>query len=327
MSRILVAGGAGYAGSHACLHLAEAGHEPVVFDNFSTGWREAVQFGPMIEGDLANPEDLAAAFAQVRPDGVMHFAARSLVAESMEMPEVYWRANVTGTLNLMEAAVKAGVGAVVFSSSAAVYGETSLALIGEDAPVVPSNPYGSSKLAAEALIRDVCRRYGIACGVFRYFNIAGADEQARIGEWHRPETHLIPLVVQVALGQRQEICVYGADYPTPDGTCVRDYLHVTDLAQAHVIGMDRLLAGKGDFTLNLGSGRGWSVREVIDHVRQVTGHPVPERLNGRRAGDPARLVCDGARACGVLDWQPQHAELARMIADAWRWAQTSGFSR
>jgi UDP-glucose 4-epimerase len=326
VSRILVAGGAGYIGSHVCKHLAAAGHEPVVFDDFSTGWRDAVRFGPAVEGDMLDPAALAAAFARHQPEGVVHCAALSLVGDSMRDPARYWRANVLGTLNLVEAAAASGARAFVFSSTAAVYGETGAALIPETAPVVPANPYGGSKLAAERLIADTCAVSGMAAGIFRYFNVAGADPEGRLGEQHRPETHLVPLVLEAASGRREAIAVYGADYPTADGTCIRDYLHVEDLAAAHVLGLERLLAGGKGFTLNLGLGRGHSVREVIDCARRVTGRPIPETAAPRRPGDPPRLVCDGSRAMATLGWQPRHATLEAMIADAWAWSLGRGFA-
>jgi UDP-glucose 4-epimerase len=327
VSRILVAGGAGYIGSHVCKHLAAAGHEPVVFDDYSTGWRDAVRFGPAVEGDMLDAAALAAAFAGHRPEGVVHCAALSLVGDSMRDPARYWRANVLGTLNLVEAAAASGARAFVFSSTAAVYGETGAALIPETAPVVPANPYGGSKLAAERLIADTCAVSGMTTGIFRYFNVAGADPEGRLGEQHRPETHLVPLVLEAAAGRRAAIAVYGADYPTADGTCIRDYLHVEDLAAAHVLGLERLLAGGGNFTLNLGLGHGHSVREVIDCARKVTGRPIPETAAPRRPGDPPRLVCDGSRAMATLGWQPRHATLEAMIADAWAWSLGPGYAR
>lgn len=327
MASVLVTGGAGYIGSHACKRLAAAGHTPICLDNYATGWRDAARFGPAIEGDLLNPEDLAAAFAQARPDAVMHFAALSLVGESVSDPGRYWRNNVTGSLNLLEAMRAAGVGALVFSSTAAVYGEPDVALIPEDAPKAPTNPYGATKLAVERMIADFGVAHGLRATVFRYFNVAGADRDGVIGEDHRPETHLIPLVLQAASGRRDAITVFGADYPTPDGTCVRDYIHVEDLVDAHVLGLERLLAGESGVTVNLGCGRGWSVREVIDRVGAVTGLSPPQRDGDRRPGDPARLVCDGSRAMALLDWRPRRSDLDSMIRDAWRWHQRGGYAR
>jgi UDP-glucose-4-epimerase GalE len=327
MARVLVTGGAGYIGSHACKRLAAAGHEPVTFDSFATGWREAVKFGDVVEGDLLRPEDLARAFDAVRPAAVMHFAARSLVAESVANPGLYWRNNVTGSLNLLEAMASAGVTRLVFSSTAAVYGEPDTGLIPEDAPTRPTNPYGATKLAIERMIAD----FGAACGleaiVFRYFNVAGADPDGRIGEDHRPETHLIPLVLDAATGRRPAITVFGTDYPTPDGACIRDYVHVEDLVEAHRLGLERLLAGQGGGTFNLGTGRGFSVLEVIAAARAATGLDIPAIVGPRRPGDPARLVCDGARAAEALGWRPARSDLATMIRDAWAWSQRGGYAR
>lgn len=327
MPKILVTGGAGYIGSHACKSLAASGFEPVVFDNFSTGWREAARFGPAIEGDLLDPAALAAAFEAVRPAAVMHFAALSLVGESVARPGRYWRNNVTGSLNLLEAMAAAGVDALVFSSTAATYGEPDVPLIAEDARQLPTNPYGQTKLAVERMIADFGRAHGLRAVVLRYFNVAGADEAAEIGEQHRPETHLVPLILDAAAGARDQITVFGADYPTPDGTCIRDYVHVEDLIDAHVLGLRRLLDGGADLAVNLGIGHGFSVREVIDRARAVTGLDIPEALGPRRPGDPARLVCDGRKAGAELDWRPRRSTLERMIADAWRWRQRGGYAR
>lgn len=327
MTRILVTGGAGYVGSHACRRLAEAGFEPVCFDNFSTGWREAVRFGPLFEGDLLDPAALARAFEIWRPVAVMHFAALSLVGESVSEPLRYWRNNLGGALNLLEAMRAAGVSRLVFSSTAATYGDAAEALIPEDAPRQPTSPYGSSKLAVERLVADCAAAHGLEAVIFRYFNVAGADGMARIGEQHRPETHLIPLVIDAALGRRDAITVFGDDYPTPDGTCIRDYVHVEDLAEAHRLGLERLLRAGGALTANLGTGRGHSVREVIDRVRAVTGLDVPERAGPRRAGDPPRLVCDPSRAMAELGWRPERSDLDRMIGDAFAWSQRGGFAR
>ncbi len=327
MSVVLVTGGAGYVGSHACKGLAEAGHVPVCFDNFTAGWREAARFGPVAEGDLLEPGSLARAFDAFRPDAVMHFAGLSLVAESVASPALYWRANVGGTLNLLEAMRAAGVGALAFSSTAAVYGEAEAAAIAEDAPALPVNPYGATKLAAERMIADFGRAHGLRTMTFRYFNVAGADPLARIGEWRRRETHLIPLVLDAAAGAREAIAIHGDDYPTPDGACVRDYLHVEDLVGAHILGLERLLAGGEGATLNLGAGRGFSVIEVIDRAEAVTGVRVARIRAARRPGDPARLVCDASRAARVLGWKPRFSDLDTMIADAWRWRRTGGFGR
>ena len=327
MERILVTGGAGYIGSHACKRLAEAGYEPVCFDNFSTGWREAATFGPVIEGDLRAPDDIARALAEARPAAVMHFAALSLVGESVAEPERYWRNNVGGTLNLLAGMRDAGVGALVFSSTAATYGEPDVALIAEDAPQRPTNPYGATKLAVERMIADFGAAYGLRAAIFRYFNVAGADPMARIGEHHVPETHLVPLVLDAAAGARDAIVIHGEDYPTEDGTCVRDYVHVEDLVEAHLLGLRRLLGGGAPIVANLGIGRGFSVREVIERACEVTGIDIPRRVGPRRPGDPARLVCDGSHARAALGWTPARSDLAAMIADAWAWRQRGGYAR
>ena len=325
MATILVTGGAGYIGSHACKALAEAGHRPVCFDNLSTGWRDAVRYGPLIEGDVLDADAIAKAVAETRPDAVMHFAALSLVGDSMREPARYWRSNILGALNLLDAMRAQGVESLIFSSTAATYGEPETDLIREDARQEPTNPYGATKLAIERMIADHATAYGLRAGVFRYFNVAGADPSAEIGELHRPETHLIPIVLEAAAGLRPEITVNGTDYPTPDGACVRDYLHVCDLAEAHVLGLERLLGGGDGFRLNLGVGRGYSVLEVIAATRAVTDRDVPQKIGPRRAGDPARLVCDGAAARATLDWTPTRSDLATMIADAWRWTTSPRF--
>jgi UDP-glucose-4-epimerase GalE len=327
MATILVTGGAGYVGSHACKALAAAGHLPVCLDNFATGWRDAVRFGPLAEADLLDPAALAAVFAEHRPEAVMHFAARSLVGESAVAPELYWRTNVVGSLNLLDVMRAAGVGALVFSSTAAVYGEPDLALIPEEADRRPTNPYGATKLTVEQMIADHAAAHGFRAAIFRYFNVAGADPGGLIGEDHRPETHLIPIVLEAASGRRDGMTIHGDDYPTQDGTCVRDYIHVADLAAAHVLGLERLLAGGEGLIANLGTGRGWSVREVIDRAAAVTGLPIPCAVGPRRPGDPPRLVCDGARAAALLGWRPLRSDLDVMIADAWGWSQRGGYAR
>jgi UDP-glucose-4-epimerase GalE len=326
MARILVTGGAGYIGSHACKRLAEAGHEPWCFDGFLTGWRQAVQFGPLIEGNLLDPDGLATAFETARPDAVMHFAALSLVGESMAEPGRYWRNNVVGTLNLLEAMRDVGVDALVFSSTAAVYGDVACDLIPETAATQPGSTYGATKLAVERAIGDFGAAHGLRAVIFRYFNVAGADPEARIGECHRPETHLVPLVLDAASGRRPAITVFGSDYPTPDGTGIRDYVHVADLVEAHLLGLERILQGGAGLTANLGTGRGYSVREVIETAAAVTGLAIPQQDGTRRAGDPARLVCDGRLAMKALGWQPTRSDMATMIADAWRWHQRGGFA-
>jgi UDP-glucose-4-epimerase GalE len=319
MATVLVTGGAGYIGSHACKALAAAGHQPVCFDDFSTGWRASALFGPVIEGNLLDAAAIGAAVQDVRPDAVMHFAALSLVGDSVREPARYWRGNVLGALNLLDAMCETGVNRLIFSSTAATYGEPDVALITEATPQLPTNPYGQTKLAIERMIADHAAAYGLNATIFRYFNVAGADPAGEIGESHRPETHLIPIVLEAAAGLRPELVVNGTDYPTSDGACVRDYLHVCDLVDAHLLGLERLLTDRDGHILNLGVGRGYSVLEVIAAAEAITGRAVSHRIGPRRPGDPARLVCDGQPARDTFGWSPQRSDLETMIADAWRW--------
>ncbi len=325
MENVLVTGGAGYIGSHACKVLRDAGFNPVAFDNLATGWRDAVKFGPFVQGDLLDRAALDAAFAQYKPIAVLHFAALSLVGESMTDPGKYWRVNVLGALNLIEAAVAAGCRNFVFSSTCATYGDPDGVLLDEDTPQAPINSYGASKRAIEDMLRNFAASHGLNHVIFRYFNVAGADPAGAIGEQHRPETHLIPLMLDAIDGKRPALTVFGTDYPTPDGTCVRDYVHVMDLAQAHVLGLHWLLEGKANRVFNLGSGKGFSVREVIDHSRAVTNREVPVVIGNRRPGDAASLVSGSQRAHEELGWQPERSNLADMIGDAWRWGQGHGY--
>jgi UDP-glucose 4-epimerase len=325
MEKVLVTGGAGYIGAHACKALARAGFLPVVFDNLSTGWSEAVQWGPLVRGDLMDRASIDAALQEHRPVAVMHFAALSLVGEATRDPARYWRVNVGGALNLLEACAAAGVGRFVFSSTCATYGDQDGVLLTEDTPQRPINAYGGSKLAIEQMLADFGTAFGIAHVIFRYFNVAGADPEGEVGEQHVPETHLIPLMLDAVAGKRPALTVFGTDYPTPDGTCLRDYVHVTDLAAAHVLGLQRLLDGKGNGVFCLGTGRGFSVREVIEASRMVTNRDVPLVIGDRRAGDAAALVSSSSRATTELGWDPQHSTLRQMIGDAWAWAQKPGF--
>ena len=322
---ILVTGGAGYVGSHACKVLAARGFLPVVVDNLSTGWAQAVKFGPLEQADLTDRAALDAILARWQPVAVMHFAAFSQVAESVEDPGRYWRNNVLGSLTLAQAMVAAGCLKLVFSSTCATYGDQDGVLLTEDTPQRPTNPYGATKLAVEAMLRDFGTAHGLETVTFRYFNVAGADPEAQIGECHRPETHLIPVMLEAISGQRPELVVHGTDYPTHDGTCLRDYVHVMDLAQAHALGLDWLLAGKGSRDFNLGSGVGFTVAEVISQARAATGKRVPHRFGPRRAGDPAALVSASRRATEELGWVAERSSLKLMIADAWRWHQTGGY--
>jgi UDP-glucose 4-epimerase len=322
---VLVTGGAGYIGAHACKALRAAGFLPVTFDSLVTGWREAVRFGPLVEGDLADRAALDAAFAEWRPVAVLHFAALSLVGESMADPGRYWRANVTGGLNLIEASLAAGCRNIVFSSTCATYGDQDGVVLDEETPQRPINAYGGSKLAIEQMLRDFGASHGLGSVIFRYFNVAGADPEGVIGEQHRPETHLIPLLLDAVAGRRPALTVHGSDYDTPDGTCIRDYVHVADLAEAHVLGLRRLMGGQGSGVFCLGTGHGFSVREVIAHAATVTNRAVPVIEGPRRPGDATRLVCGSARAARDLGWQPDRSTLPQMIADAWRWANGPGY--
>jgi UDP-glucose 4-epimerase len=314
--KLLVTGGAGYVGSVNAAHLVDAGHEVVVLDDLSTGHRDAVPAAArFIEAELgaAADEVLAEGF-----DGVLHFAAKSLVGESVQRPELYWRGNVVTAVDLLDAMVRHGTPRLVFSSTAATYGEPEQVPIREDAPTRPTNPYGASKLAIDHAIGGYARAHGIAATSLRYFNVAGAHD--RFGERHVVETHLIPLVLQVATGRREVVQIFGDDWPTPDGTCVRDYIHVDDLAAAHLLAL--AAATSGEHTIyNLGSGAGFSVREVVDACRAVTGHPIPVKIAPRRSGDPAVLVASSAAATAALGWRPEKTDLATIIGDAWRFTQ------
>lgn len=322
---ILVTGGAGYIGSHVCKVLAGRGFLPVVYDNLSTGWAQAVKFGPFEQGDLADRAALDDVFARWNPVAVMHFAAFSLVGEASENPGKYWRNNVLGSLTLIEAATAAGCPHFVFSSSCATYGEQDGVILTEDSVQRPTNAYGASKLAVEGMLRDFQGSHGLNHVIFRYFNVAGADPEAQIGENHRPETHLIPVMLEAIDGQRPELVVHGTDYPTHDGSCLRDYVHVMDLAEAHVLGLEWLLAGKGSRDFNLGSGVGFSVLEVLAHARAATGRTVPHRLGPRRPGDAAALVSGSRRARDELGWVAERSSLKLMIQHAWAWHKKGGF--
>ncbi|MFF8592640.1 UDP-glucose 4-epimerase GalE [Streptomyces sp. NPDC015220] len=313
--KYLVTGGAGYVGSVVARHLLEAGHEVTVLDNLSTGFREGVPDGAaFVEGDIRD----AAKWLDSSYDAVLHFAAFSQVGESVVKPEKYWDNNVGGTMALLAAMREAGVRRLVFSSTAATYGEPERTPIPETAPTRPTNPYGASKLAVDHMITGEAAAHGLGAVSLRYFNVAGA--YGAHGERHQPESHLIPLVLQVAQGRRDAISVYGDDYPTPDGTCVRDYIHVADLAEAHLLALSAAEPGE-HLICNLGNGNGFSVREVIETVRQVTGHPIPEVVAPRRAGDPAVLVASAAAAREKLGWNPSRADLAGIVADAWEFAR------
>jgi UDP-glucose-4-epimerase GalE len=318
-THVLVCGGAGYIGAHMCKALAAAGLVPVTFDNLSTGHRGAVRWGPLVEGDLLDPASLQAAFAAWPVRAVLHFAARSLVAESVREPGLYFRNNVAGTLNLLDAMRGAGVDRLVFSSTAAVYGDPAYVPIDEAHPTAPINPYGWSKLMAERAIAECCRAHGLRAACLRYFNAAGADPDGDAGEAHDPETHLIPNLLRAALSPGGEpASVFGDDYDTPDGTCVRDYVHVADLCDAHLLALERLEAVPGMQVFNLGGGRGSSVAEVLAVCREVSGAAIPERRLPRRPGDPAVLVASADAAGRELGWRPRYG-LRDCVAHALAW--------
>ncbi len=327
MSNILVTGGAGYIGSHACKVLKAAGYTPVTYDNLCTGWEEAVKFGPFERGDLNDRARLDQVFAKYQPAAVMHFAALSQVGESIQQPGLYWRNNVAGSLTLLDAAVDAGCLNFVFSSTCATYGDQDNVVLDEACAQNPINAYGASKRAIENMLRDFETAHGLRHVIFRYFNVAGADPEAEVGEFHQPETHLVPLVLDAVAGKRAALTINGSDYDTPDGTCIRDYVHVLDLVEAHVLGLKWLEAGKGTDVFNLGTGSGFSVREVIDQACTVTGRKVPVIEGPRRAGDCTKLVSGSTRAQAELGWKPTRSEMRTMIADAWRWHQTGHYSK
>ncbi len=322
---VLVTGGAGYIGSHACKVLNAAGYVPVTYDSLVTGWRDAVKFGPFEQGDLTDRDRLDAVFANYAPIAVMHFAALSQVGEAMQKPGKYWLNNVYGSLCLIEAAVAAGCLQFVFSSTCATYGEHDRVVLDEDTPQQPTNSYGASKRAIEDMLQNFGDSHGLRHVIFRYFNVAGADPEAEVGEFHHPETHLIPLMLQVVQGKRPALTIYGTDYDTPDGTCIRDYVHVMDLVEAHVLGLKWLEDGKKSRAFNLGSGHGFSVKEVLRYSGVVTNQDVPVLEGARRAGDCSKLVSGSSRATEELGWSPQRSDLKVMIADAWRWHQNGNY--
>ena len=327
MTTVLVTGGAGYIGSHACKVLQREGYTPVTYDNLCTGWQDAVRFGPFEQGDLNDRDRLDEVFATYQPVAVMHFAALSQVGESMNQPGKYWHNNVAGSLSLLEAAVAAGCQKFVFSSTCATYGDQDNVVLDEDCAQHPINAYGSSKRAIEDMLRDFEVAHGLQHVIFRYFNVAGSDPEAEIGEYHQPETHLIPLVLDAVAGKRDALTIFGTDYDTPDGTCIRDYVHVMDLVDAHVLGLKWLEAGKESRVFNLGTGTGFTVREVIEHSRAVTNRDVPIIEGPRRAGDCTKLVSGSTRAEKELGWSPKRSDLRQMIEDAWRWHQTGQYEK
>lgn len=318
---ILVTGGAGYIGSHTVLALKEAGFSVVVFDNFTRGHEDTCFGDGLVRGDLRNYEEIRNALRDNDIDAVVHFAASSLVGESMADPESYYVNNIQGTLNLLKAMKETGVGRIVFSSSASVYGEPERIPIDEYSKKEQTSVYGETKFFIEKMLDSYCRAYGFGAVALRYFNAAGCDPVGRTGEDHTPESHLIPLVLDVPLGRRESISIFGEDYPTEDGTCIRDYVHVTDLAEAHVLSLKKLFSEGAGFraSYNLGNGNGYSVKQVIDLARQVTGHAIPAVVGQRRAGDPAVLVASSQLAEQELGWKQSHSDLREIIQTAWDW--------
>jgi UDP-arabinose 4-epimerase len=316
---VLVTGGAGYIGSHACKALAQAGYTPIVFDSLIYGHSWAVKWGPLEIGNISDRDRLDSIFSKYNPTSLMHFAAYAYVGESVQDPGKYYRNNVAGSLTLLEAARDHGVRKIIFSSTCATYGVPKEMPILEDHPQNPINPYGASKLMVERILQDFDRAHAIRSISLRYFNAAGADPDSEIGEAHYPETHLIPLVLDVAASISPDIQVFGDDYETPDGTCIRDYIHVTDLANAHVLALRSLEQGSKTINYNLGNGKGYSVNEMISAARIVTGKPIPVRIFPRRAGDPACLVGDASSAIRDLGWRPQYNDLQIILETAWLW--------
>jgi UDP-arabinose 4-epimerase len=314
--KIIVTGGAGYIGSHVCLALAEAGLVPVTIDTLERGHREAVQWGPLEVVDVLDRPAVRRVLAHHKPVAAVHCAAYTLVGESSDQPQRYLHNNVEGTRGLIEVMLEAGVNHLVFSSTSAVYGDPHSEAVNESHPLDPQSPYGASKVAAERIIREAS---GLSSAILRYFNAAGADTRSRIGEAHEPETHLLPVVLDVAAGKRSVLTVYGTDYPTPDGTCIRDYVHVSDVAEAHVTALRKLLSGAPSLLCNLGNGAGFSVRQVIEAAQKITGREIPQTLGARRPGDTAKVIADCTLARRELAWDPQRSTLDTIIADAWNW--------
>ena len=326
MQNIFVTGGAGYIGSHACKALKAAGYTPITIDNLITGWRDAVKFGPFEQVDLCDRDQLDPIFETYKPAAVMHFAALSQVGESMKEPEKYWRNNVLGSLNLIEACVKHDVKNFVFSSTCATYGDQDNVVLDENSTQLPINSYGASKKAVEEILWNMEQAYGLNSVIFRYFNVAGADPDGEIGEFHQPETHLVPLILQAIDGQRDALTIFGTDYQTPDGTCIRDYVHVCDLVDAHILGLRHLEGGGASSVFNLGTGSGFSVRAMIKEAGAITNRPVPVVEGDRRPGDCTKLVSGSQKAKDVLGWNPQRSTPKEMITDAWRWHNSGNYT-
>ena len=322
MKNILIVGGAGYIGSYMCKYLARNGYHPIVLDNLVYGHRQAVKWGPFIAGQMADTKLLDQIFKEHPIAAVMHFAAFCYVGESVEDPGKYYQNNVAATITLLEEMLKKNIKNFIFSSSCAVYGEPVEIPITEQHPYNPINPYGRSKLMVEQILQDFRAAYGLEYVALRYFNAAGADPEGEIGEEHNPETHLIPLVLKTALGQRETINIFGDDYATKDGTCIRDYIHIDDLAQAHLLALDRLLNGLPGGQYNLGNGDGYSVKEVIEVARNITSKQIPAKIVERRPGDPAVLIGSSEKAFKELGWKPQFADLNAIVETAWQWHKT-----
>jgi UDP-glucose 4-epimerase len=322
MRKVLVCGGAGYIGSHMVKMLHHNGYEVVTFDNLSTGHRHAVKWGQFVQGDLLNPDDLEALFQAHKFDSVMHFSARSLVAESMENPALYYRNNVIGTLNLLEQMRTSSVKKLIFSSTAATYGNPVSDRIDETHPQVPINPYGQSKLMVEQALRDYSRAYGIDSVSLRYFNAAGCDRDGELGEEHSPETHLIPNILRAAAGEKgYALKIFGDDYATPDGTCIRDYIHVEDLCHAHIKALEYLSHNRGAHAFNLGNGSGFSILQILESAQRIVGREIPYTVDGRRPGDPAILVAEAGRAMKALQWRPGYTSIDTIVETVWEWFQ------
>ena len=317
--KILITGGAGYVGSACLRHIAAAGHETLAYDNLALGHRGALEgVCDLVEADLLDLDTLARTMAEYRPDAVMHFAAATYVGESVERPDHHYRTNITGTFNVLEAMKRADVGRLVFSSTCATYGMADAAGLTEETPQAPFSPYARTKLAVEWMIKDWAHAYGLGFTILRYFNASGASEDGSHGEDHRPETHLIPLVLEVALGRRDELAIFGQDYPTPDGTCIRDYVHTSDLGSAHLLAVEATEPGRGD-VFNIGTGRGTSVREIIDACERATGRSIATRLEDRRPGDPPSLVAVPDKIRRVLGWNPKYTTIDGIVETAYRW--------
>lgn len=326
-NNVVVTGGAGYIGSHACKALRKAGYYPVTVDNLSTGWSDAVKYGPFEKVDLLDPIQLERVFQLYKPRAVLHFAAYSQVGESIVDPAKYWHNNLIGSLNLFQACADYGCEHIILSSTCAIYGDHDNVVLTEASEQRPINAYGSSKRAVEEILQQFSKSAGLKYVIFRYFNVAGADPEGDVGEFHKPETHLIPLILDVIDGKRDDITIFGTDYETPDGTCIRDYVHVCDLVDAHVLGLKWLENDGSNKVFNLGTGAGFSVREVIDHAGTVTNRHVPVFESERRAGDCTKLVSDSELARVELGWNPKLSSLRHMITDAWRWHQTGGYEK